>query len=187
MLGGFGGRRRRGRQRMRRLDGITDSMDVSLSELQELVMEGRPGVLRFMGSQSRTWLSDWTELNWMEKNGQKIGISIWPRVNERVPIYREKNCSKALGISKMPYIKYIRIPKMKKADNSQFLEDANCTFSIPVGWSITVYTTWMEIVTLSKKFLNATFFANTHSSFRNGITIDMSPYIQKSIYKDIWR
>ena len=73
MLGGIGGRRKRGWQRMRWLDGITDSMDVSLSELRELVMDREAWCAVIHGvAMSRTWLSNWTD--WDTRIHHPLGV-----------------------------------------------------------------------------------------------------------------
>ena len=101
MLGGTGGRRRRGRQRMRWLDGITDSMDVSLSELRELITDKEAWIHGVAKSWTRLWRRQWHPIPALlpgESHGQRslVGCSPWGRkesdTTERLHFHFSLSC-----------------------------------------------------------------------------------------------
>ena len=112
MLGGIGGKRKRGWQRMRWLDGITVLMDVSLSELQEMVMNRESWRAVIHGvEESQTRLRGWTELNWTEHLSRRTLVSAWLKKVSNKIFYIRRSCQSLL-MTPFPWFVYslLKIP-----------------------------------------------------------------------------
>ena len=139
MLGGFGGRRRRGWHRMRQLDGITDSMDVSLSELRELVMDREAWRAVIHGvAKSQTRLSVWTELN------HRYRLPWW--LSGKESTYQCRRCEFDLWFGKKPW-------KWKWQPTSAFLLEKSHGKKSLAGYSPWVHQK-LDIVTEQQLYVD---------------------------------
>ena len=138
MLRKIEGRRRRGRQRMKWLDGITNTMDMGLGKLQELLMvrEGWRAVVHGV-TMSRTWLNDSNELNWTEV--KDLGIRL---ILSRIYLPRVNNCSWEIEMIRHPSINTSGRNMPKESMGYLAAEFKRKTWTPYIWWDINIYVMW---------------------------------------------